>query len=155
MLHVFTVIHEGKPLVQFLFRPAEGIQGASCKSRLRLLLQVQSNLFGLFLRLCTISPIILLPKSHLHGPSNFVAAVNKAFSFLIHACCLLCLDLGHLCVMLVCVARFYGRAFVFCSLVYRIMCLAWPESCVHVCIVDGNTLNYCRSKAKDFLPSAK
>lgn len=73
--------------MQFLFRLAEGIQAASYKSRLLLLLQVQSNLFGLFLQLCIVNQITLLSKSQLYGLSHIVAAINKAFSFgLNHAC---------------------------------------------------------------------
>lgn len=151
--------------VQYLFRPTEGIQAASCKSWLLLLLQVQSNLLGQFLRLCIISQIILLSKSQLYGLSNVVAAVNKAFSFgLIHACqCLFSLDLGDRCVIslfVVCKPKFYGRVVFqfrksllenlkscfFAILHYRVMSLTFVGSCVHDGIVNRNTINYSKSK---------
>lgn len=138
--------------MQFLFRPAEEIQAASYKSRLLLLLQVQSNLLGLFLLLCIISQIILLSKSQLYGLSHIVAAVNKAFSFgLIHACpCFMLSRFGEsVCdLFVVSTSKIIPRSQV--NLLFA-ESHVYAGSCVNVYIIDRiidrNTPNYSKSNA--------
>ena len=89
LVFIYTYSHEDEP--------AEWIQAASCESRLLLLLQVQSNLLGLFLWPGIISRFIYLSRSHLYGLGNIVAVVNKTFSFgLVHVW--QCFDLVDVCV---------------------------------------------------------
>lgn len=138
--------------MQFLFRPAEETQAASYKSRLLLLLQVQSNLLGLFLLLCIISQIILLSKSQLYGLSHIVAAVNKAFSFgLIHACpCFMLSRFGEsVCdLFVVSTSKIIPRSQV--NLLFA-ESHVYAGSCVNVYIIDRiidrNTPNYSKSNA--------
>lgn len=160
LVFIYTYSHEAEP--------AEWIQAASCESRLLLLLQVQSNLLGLFLWPSIISRYIYLSRSHLWGLDNIVAVVNKTFSFgLVHVW--QCFDLVGVCV---CVCdlfvatqpNFYGRVVfkyrksppdnlrvTFGFSQYRVAFPACAGSCVRVFIMLRDTLNKYVYTLKDWL----